>query len=217
VNESDTRTLEPLYGALVGRRSFSRVAVATVCLGAIAAAPAARATSSAAAAYGCPYVQFVPSQTNLPQIRASTLCLINAVRTRAGLPLLHTTPALRLSAQSFALDMMHDNFFDHATPTGRTLEERAGAAGYGRGTTGWEVGEIIAWGEDEDGTPMETLQSWMSSPSHRSAILDRDWTDIGIGAAYGAPETIEPDFTAATYAVDFGIRGTTTAHAARHR
>jgi uncharacterized protein YkwD len=46
----------------------------------------------------------------------------------------------------------------------------------------------------------------MRSASHRANLLDRRFTDVGIGIAQGGPQSLPPGELAATYVTDFGRR-----------
>jgi uncharacterized protein YkwD len=69
------------------------------------------------------------------------------------------------------------NYFSHDSPEGLASWDRAAAAGYGR-----YVGENIALGYKD--VP-DIMSGWMSSPGHRANILGTQYTDIGVGFAYG--------------------------------
>lgn len=45
------------------------------------------------------------------------------------------------------------------------------------------AGENIAMGQR---TPQEVVQAWMNSPGHRSNILNKNFTEIGVGLAKDA-------------------------------
>lgn len=87
-------------------------------------------------------------------------------------------PRLDAAAQRHADDMLARSYFAHADPDGRTVRERAHAAGFD-----WvAVGENIAEGQQ---TVNEVVDSWMRSAGHRENILDRRYTRTGVGLALG--------------------------------
>ncbi|MDQ3849659.1 MAG: CAP domain-containing protein [Actinomycetota bacterium] len=159
----------------------------------------------------------MPDAGNIPQIRTATLCLLNSERAERGRRVLRSNRTLRVAAQTYSEQMVRDSFFDHVSPTGGTLLGRIrGATDYLRGTAAWSLGENLAWGSGERGTPGETVVAWMNSPGHRHNILDRGFRDIGIGVALGAPAATH-GLPAATYTTEFGHRVGDRARASRRR
>lgn len=156
----------------------------------------------------CPYGTYTPTPQTVAEARRATLCLVNLARAHRHLPIIHTNPALRDIARGYALDMMHQNFFAHVTPGGRTVADRARAAGYFRGTLDWGVGEALGWGQQRYATPLGAVASWMSSPRHRALLLTRRYTEMGIGVAFGSPRVVPAGTTykSGTYVATFGFR-----------
>jgi uncharacterized protein YkwD len=93
--------------------------------------------------------------------------------------------------------MVRQRFFDHVSPQGSTLGQRARAAGW----SGRTLGETLGWGAGELATPAAIVQGWMNSPPHRAILLDGDFRRIGLGVAAGSPEGLAG---AATVTADFG-------------
>ena len=131
----------------------------------------------------CAGADAVPSPSNLVAIRGATLCLINSQRTSRGLAALADNPQLALAAQAHANDMATLGYFSHSSLDGRTFDARVRAAGYGGGY----LAENIAWGEAYLGTPRRIVSAWMTSPGHRSNILNWALVHSGIGVAPGTP------------------------------
>jgi uncharacterized protein YkwD len=46
-------------------------------------------------------------------------------------------------------------------------------------------GENLAWGQAGLGSPLHTLQMWLSSPPHRANLLAGRWRDLGIAVERG--------------------------------
>lgn len=101
--------------------------------------------------------------------------LVNIERADEGLPAYAWSTELALSAQLHAEDMDAQGYFDHASLDGRSFSDRAQESGY----AGFPRGENIAMGQQ---TPEQVMDSWMSSPGHRSNILS-DADEIGVGFA----------------------------------
>ncbi|MFL6233314.1 MAG: CAP domain-containing protein [Thermoanaerobaculia bacterium] len=115
---------------------------------------------------------------DLGRVRAAMLAQVNAERKQAGVAPLRPNPRLDQAAQSHAQDMLARHYFAHESPEGKTVRERARAAGYD-----WRaIGENIAEGQL---SVEEVMDTWMHSPPHRRNILDRDFKELGVGLALG--------------------------------
>jgi uncharacterized protein YkwD len=185
--------------------------VALVALGGPAGAYADGGARSAAArakaaSDRCDSADALPGQATASEARDATLCLMNAQRTARGMKRLRAQPDLAEAAGRFARQMVRDRFFDHTSPGGSTMVSRIKATSYLRDTVRWTVGENLAWGTGTKATPRATVDAWMHSADHRANLLDRDFADVGIGIAAGAPDELEADETGGTYVTDFGRR-----------
>jgi uncharacterized protein YkwD len=122
---------------------------------------------------------------DLERVRAELLTRVNDERRRAGRQPLTLDPRLDAAAQRHAEDMLQRSYFAHRDRAGHTVRERARAAGYE-----WEaIGENLALGQT---SVKEVVESWMRSPGHRENILDRRYTQTGVGLALGRdPKTGE--------------------------
>jgi uncharacterized protein YkwD len=148
----------------------------------------------------------MPGQAAVEDLRAATLCLMNAERTARGLGRLQSEPLLGRVAAGYARQMVRGQFFDHTSPAGSTMLARIKATSYLRDVTSWSVGENLAWGSGNLATPRAMVRAWMQSAEHRANLLDRHFADIGIGVAAGAPVALEPGELGGTYVTDFGRR-----------
>jgi uncharacterized protein YkwD len=108
-----------------------------------------------------------------------------------------------MAAIAHARDMVAHAFFGHDSPTGTTPQTRARSVGYGRGHP-MRAGETIGWAEGVYATPAEVVQAWMDSPEHRAILLAREFRDIGLGLALGAPGTGQGGVTVTAA---LGVRG----------
>jgi hypothetical protein len=102
---------------------------------------------------------------------------INRVRMTRGLNPLKLNVKLQETARSHSLDMASLNYFSHKDLDGHSLKDRLASA-----RLGWKrLGENIA--KCQSSAPAKTaLAGWLESPGHRSNILDRGFTETGIGA-----------------------------------
>lgn len=115
---------------------------------------------------------------DLSAVRAAVRARTNAERAKAGLPPLIDSPDLDRAAQTHAEDMLRRGYFEHESPEGKTVRQRARSQGYD-----WRaIGENIALGQL---TVDEVMDGWMKSPEHRANILDPDVRDLGVGLALG--------------------------------
>jgi uncharacterized protein YkwD len=153
----------------------------------------------------CPNADLMPTADNLPLVRAAVLCMHNRERAVRGLPALRENVKLRRSAEGHSTDMVTAQFFDHVSPSGADMVDRILRTGYAR-NRGWSLGENIAWGTGELATATEIERSWMHSPEHKANILRRQFREIGIGIAIGAPVDDAGGMDGATYTADFGVR-----------
>ena len=115
---------------------------------------------------------------DLERVRAEMLARVNEERNKAGIALLRANSRLDQAAQRHAEDMLARHYFAHESPEGKTVRDRARAAGYD-----WRnIGENIAEGQF---SVDEVMDTWMHSPGHRRNILDRGFKELGVGLAFG--------------------------------
>lgn len=163
------------------------------------AAPASASANPTA----CQSSHVDPSAENVRQVEQTVLCLLNAQRTKRGLPRLRDNNRLESAAAKHSRNMVTNGFFAHDTPAGSSPSDRIRQAGYLKGARGWSVGENIAYGTGSYATPQSIVEGWMESPGHRRNILHRAFEEIGVGVALGAPGS---DRRGATYTTTFGSR-----------
>ena len=178
-----------------------RPLVAILALCALLALPAA-ADAKRKRGPACANAHVAPAAGNLELVRTAVLCLHNRERTARGLPKLTEHADLRSAAEDHARHMVQARFFAHDAPGGADMVDRILGAGYADGQ-GWSLGENIAWATGGLATAAAVHRTWMRSPGHKANILRRQFREIGIGIALGAP--VDAD-GGATYAADFGVR-----------
>jgi uncharacterized protein YkwD len=152
----------------------------------------------------CANAHVAPAAANLELVRAAVLCLHNRERAARGLPKLAGHADLRTAAERHSTHMVEARFFSHDAPNGADMADRILGTGYGRGQ-GWSLGENIAWGTGGLATAAAIHRAWMRSPGHKANILRRQFREIGIGIALGAPVDAGGQ-AGATYTADFGVR-----------
>jgi uncharacterized protein YkwD len=172
--------------------------------GALALASASPAVAAAAVADAdCPSLDVAPTAANTVEIRMSILCLTNAERSQRGLVSLRENSKLRSAALAHSTGMVRDGYFEHTTPGGATFVDRILAAKYTSRTAGWSLGENLAWGTGDVGTPRGVHDAWMRSSGHRANILKARYRELGIGVHVGVPRDAG---AGATYTTDFGVK-----------
>lgn len=103
----------------------------------------------------------------------------NAERLKAGLLPLKTNDKLDQSAKIKVDDMITNQYFEHTSPSGKTVVDLANEVGYDYVV----LGENLAVGDFTN--VQDLLTAWMNSPGHRANILSTSYQDIGVYVAQG--------------------------------
>ncbi|MEP0962327.1 MAG: CAP domain-containing protein [Roseobacter sp.] len=117
------------------------------------------------------------------------LALVNAERAQVGVAPLTFDDTLNTAAEDHSSWMLENNIFDHDGAGGSEPMDRIIDAGYVLEGT-YAVGENIGW-QSTRGEPglsddvVQVHEGLMNSPSHRAAILNPTYTEIGIGIEQG--------------------------------
>jgi len=106
------------------------------------------------------------------------IVLANEYRTEDGAPLLIENPLLTSAAEEKAQDMAERSYFSHQTPEGAEPWVFLDRAGYAYAVAGENL--AVNFSESETVT-----NAWMNSPTHRANIVNREFTEIGVGVAQG--------------------------------
>jgi len=112
--------------------------------------------------------------------------LTNSNRGAAGLSVLQINSLLETAAQQKAQDMAQKEYFAHTSPDGKTPWYWLDKIGYRYSYAGENI--AIHFYDSQD-----LVKSWMDSSSHRTNILNKNFTEIGIGVAtglYNGKETV---------------------------
>jgi len=121
----------------------------------------------------------------LDEVERYVLDFTNVERRKYKLSILKYDPMLQTAARTHSADMLEREFFDHASPEGRTLYDRIaiihrqliGLTGENIGMwQGYDVNEARKLAE-------EAVDGWMNSPGHRENILRPHFSHLGVGAA----------------------------------
>jgi uncharacterized protein YkwD len=106
--------------------------------------------------------------------------LVNRERAKARLGSLIWSGELAGVARDYSRRMAREGFFDHYDPNGKTVIDRAESVRKPNWST---IGENLFFCDPHPNFAETTLRGWMESRTHRSNMLDRGWTDTGIGIA----------------------------------
>jgi uncharacterized protein YkwD len=115
----------------------------------------------------------------------NVIALTNAARHNLNLALapLATSELLNQAATAKAEDMMTDQYFAHTSPSGDTPWDWFSRVGYRYLHAGENLAVHYATAEDMG-------EGWMASPGHRANIVNPNYTEIGVGVAYGTFEGV---------------------------
>ena len=125
------------------------------------------------------------------------LNLVNQERNSQGLQQLTWCLALERSSQAHSDDMATRDYFEHASPEGGQVSDRAQEQGYDYSY----VGENIAVGQR---SVKEVMVGWMNSKGHRENILNPNFTHFGYAKSVG---TFEGDSGYVYWTQNFGSGG----------
>lgn len=160
---------------------------------------AAAGAGPASAATVCASADAPRAQASATQLASAALCLVNQERSSRGLKPLKANRRLAAAARRHSQDMGLKGYFSHDSLNGASFVDRIRRAGY----RAVSLGENIAWGSGDLGSPREIVAGWMASPGHRANILNRKFREAGMGVAFGDPGAGEDGVT---YTLDFGSR-----------
>ncbi len=138
--------------------------------------------------------------------------LHNKIRKEHNLKPFCLNPKLEAAARAHSKDMVQRNYFSHITAAGTPVHpklkagmdpfQRISAFGY---RYSW-AGENIAYGEDSLGEPTNIMDTWMASTGHRTNILSKEFTQIGVGTYFGSTYEVNGNTRndVTMYTADFG-------------
>jgi hypothetical protein len=113
--------------------------------------------------------------------------LTNKERADLAEPSLHHSAVLDAAAQMKADDMAKRGYFAHFAPDGTSPWHWFDEAGYRYAY----AGENLAVHFTDSG---EVVDAWMNSPKHRENIVNKNFTEIGVGTAKGTYEGYDTVF-----------------------
>jgi len=141
-----------------------------------------------------------PAQQNIdapePKQELAMTCLIDYAR---GSTESHT--ALERAAGRKVGDVF-DCGFSH-TACGLAYDAYPKRYGYTSGTSGWKLGENLAWGKRKHGSARQIFKAWLDSPPHRATMLNGAFQHIGLGLKRGR---FNGQSNSAVWALEIGCR-----------
>ena len=111
-----------------------------------------------------------------------TISWTNNHRAQESIGTLEQNEKLNASAKAKLDDMFENQYFEHESPSGRSVDDLVTEQGYEYRT----VGENLALGNFENDRIL--VQAWMDSPGHRANILNENFTEIGVAVGRGVFE-----------------------------
>lgn len=116
----------------------------------------------------------IPDLNETKSMEKEVVRLVNIERANNGLAPLKENWELSRIARYKSDDMISKNYFSHTSPTYGSPFKMMNSFGLKYSS----AGENIAMGQK---TAKEVVQGWMNSPGHRSNILNKSFTEIGVG------------------------------------
>jgi len=124
-------------------------------------------------------------------VRQSFVKKLNAFRSANGKAEVSVSMPLTKASVSHAEDMAARGYFDHASPSGETVEDRLQAEGRLCSRPGENIAQTW-WRESLRGPGPDYIDSdealaeallvqWKNSPGHRDIMLQAGATDVGLG------------------------------------
>ncbi len=127
-------------------------------------------------AAGLPLLAADKEEPKLGPEEQAVLELTNQAREKEKLPPLKLNAVLTEVARAHSMNMAKKGELNHVLD-GKKPSERLKAAGYDYAGMGENIGET-----DGDNVAV-VFQAWMDSKAHREHILQKDFTEIGVGVA----------------------------------
>ena len=103
----------------------------------------------------------------------------NKEREKQSLPGFSENKKLSASAEAKLEDMFKQQYFEHTSPQGKTMNDLAVEVNYDYIL----IGENLAEGDFKDDEAL--VSAWMASPNHRANILNSLYTEIGVAVGRG--------------------------------
>lgn len=116
----------------------------------------------------------IPNIDSIKTVEREVIRLCNIERQKNGLPALTENWELSRVARDKSMDMAQKKYFSHTSPTYGSPFDMMKAYGISYKS----AGENIAQGQT---SAQAVVQAWMNSSGHRANILNKSFTQIGVG------------------------------------
>lgn len=125
----------------------------------------------------CVFITFLLSAAQPRDLEKRVFSEINEKRHAQHLPALAWSDKVAAAARRHSSNMEHDGFFSHIDPEHGGPAQRLTHAGID-----WSACAENIFQETGMGDPVKAaVATWMQSPGHRRNILDRQYTQSGVG------------------------------------
>ena len=118
----------------------------------------------------------IPAPPPYKTLEDEVFRLVNVERVRNGLSPYKQNWEVSRVARMKSQDMINKGYFSHTSPTYGSPFKMMESFGIRFSA----AGENIAMGQR---TPQEVMNAWMNSPGHRANILNKSFSNIGVGVA----------------------------------
>jgi uncharacterized protein YkwD len=181
--------------------AVSTAAVAGLLLASLQFAGAQGPSPAAQRGSACAKADAPAADLRPAELRKAVRCLINDERVARGRAKLTRVRTLQTVAQKHAVAMVATGCLAHRCGEEDELEERIRRAGYFEGADAWQYAESTGCGVSAEAM----VTNWMAHGYHRTNLLAKTYSDVGVGAV---PEPVESrcEGDYATFAVVFGWR-----------
>jgi uncharacterized protein YkwD len=139
-------------------------------------------------------------------LQRAVVAELNRTRRSFGRSPLTLSPQLLRAGQEHARELALHGLFTHEWSNGAPFRSWIQLYYPPARTSQWRVGENLAWSTPQLSAG-HTIEMWLASPPHRLNLLDRRWSQIGIGVVeafhaggiYGGRDVV-------LVAAEFGVR-----------
>lgn len=127
------------------------------------------------------------AETKQEEYERAILAAINQERSARGIHTLEWDAQLQAIARAHSQDMAKHNYMEHINKSGQHPGQRAAAAGYRCDNRRWEwgIGENLYFGSGSYQSTESSVEWWMNSPAHRTAMLSSSFRNAAVGVHEG--------------------------------
>lgn len=118
-----------------------------------------------------------PQSPEASEMEKEAFRQINQLRKEQGLLPMKSDEKLTQLARGFSRLMAEEDFFDHESPSGETVVDRAKKAGLEY----WRLGENIFKSVNVPNPADRAVDAWKKSPGHLKNIMTEEFTTTGLG------------------------------------